>query len=400
MGPSRCRIGTGALALAVLSLAAALDAGAIVIRHDREDARYRAAAEKLPAPVDVGGAHGTLIDPRWVLTAAHVADGLSPFTGVVSVDGAEYPIRRVVLHPTWIGDLGIEPEWIDLALIGLARPVTGGRPVGLYEKRDEAGRIARFVGRGTTGDGNAGPTHEDRALRAATNRIEDVDEARIFFRFDAPPEATDLEGISGPGDSGGPALVALDDRLFVAGVSSWNDGGGQGECRYGSTEVYARVSTQLDWLRETMAERQGAGSVTELAKSGWPETLAGKLAAAFFEAYADGSPATLQAFAESSLASSARRTLPPAEWARLWAKQRERSGPAVPVRIASINQNKLFVLAVTADKWRSYRFELRGREPLGLLSLRSRPIRELHGEPLPDASRAFADLRAAEDASE
>lgn len=33
-------------------------------------------------------------------------------------------------------------------------------------------------------------------------------------------EGTDLEGVGGPGDSGGPALLELDGRVLVAGVSS------------------------------------------------------------------------------------------------------------------------------------------------------------------------------------
>jgi hypothetical protein len=52
-------------------------------------------------------------------------------------------------------------------------------------------------------------SQEDRRLRAATNRVEKADGPFLQFRFDAPedPNVTDLEGISGPGDSGGPAYI-------------------------------------------------------------------------------------------------------------------------------------------------------------------------------------------------
>ena len=36
-------------------------------------------------------------------------------------------------------------------------------------------------------------------MRIATNRIEKVDAQWLMFAFDAPPECTALEGISGPG---------------------------------------------------------------------------------------------------------------------------------------------------------------------------------------------------------
>jgi hypothetical protein len=297
----------GALVVGILVPA---DAGAIVIRHDRDDSRYMAAARELPAPVDIAMAHGTLIDPRWILTAAHVADGLSPLTGTVSIEGEAYPVDRVVLHPSWIGDLGpgrAEPQWIDLALIRLARPVRDARPVTLYAKPDERGKTVHFVGRGQTGTGRSGPTHEDRRLRAATDVVSEVDEGHLYFRFDEPPAATDLEGISGPGDSGGPALIATADGPAVAGVSSWNDDHGPGLCTYGTTEVYTRVSTYLPWIRRTMQQREGPGAVLTLDRHGWPDTPAGRSAAAFFAAYRDGSVAALTAYADAWLTPEARR---------------------------------------------------------------------------------------------
>lgn len=60
--------------LPLMVLLAAAAPHAIVIRHDRADAQYRALAEKFPAVSSFGRAGAaTLVAPQWVVTAAHVA---------------------------------------------------------------------------------------------------------------------------------------------------------------------------------------------------------------------------------------------------------------------------------------------------------------------------------------
>lgn len=74
---------------------------AIVIRHDREDSRYLELGEDYQEIVEIGRAHGTLIAPDWVLTAAHVVDEwLSPISDTVRVGQRDYAVKRVVLHPS------------------------------------------------------------------------------------------------------------------------------------------------------------------------------------------------------------------------------------------------------------------------------------------------------------
>jgi Trypsin len=239
------------LICALLALLAAAEASAIVRRHDRDDALYRELAKGHDAVVDLNlpGGAGTLIAPRWVLTAAHAAALMKKEAHQVKIAGRAYAVARTVSHPG--GEVGKD----DLALLELAEAVTGATPVPVYEGRAEAkGDVVTFAGQGFSGDGVTGPNVRDGVRRGAMNRIESVREKWLTFLFDAPPAGEELEGISGPGDSGGPALMTVDGKVFVVGVSSAQDSRATAgkEGVYGVTEYYVRVSSYGEWIRGTM----------------------------------------------------------------------------------------------------------------------------------------------------
>lgn len=247
--------------------------GGIVIRDDRDDTRYlelgahfEGVAVDLAVPFrdparTGGNGVGVLVGSRWVLTAAHVAAALQPghpasrVSGPhsVIVAGKPYRVAEVVLQPRWSFGEGPSPD--DIALLRLAEPVEGGDSVAVYDGGDEEGRDIVIVGWGDTGTGLTGPVSADGRLRGATNRIDEAREGEIVFDFDEPesPEATDLEGVSGPGDSGGPALTRVDGRWYVVGVSVAQDGMGRGPGRYGAREFYTRVSRYANWIRSVMS---------------------------------------------------------------------------------------------------------------------------------------------------
>lgn len=279
-------------ACAAMTLAACADA--IVIRHDRDDARYRVLGEGHACVVTLGGGTGTLVAPRWILTAAHVADGLSVFDREIAIDGKTRKIDLVLFHPGWDEARRDSPEsGVDMALVRLDEPVDWIEPAGIYESDDEVGQRVVVVGRGSTGDGESGITGDDGLLRGAENIVESVRwDNWIRFVFDRPTDANalDLEGISGPGDSGGPALIERGGEWFVAGVSAANDSQGGKVCGYGSHEYYTRVSAQAGWLRETMSSEMetpsaASSQIHDIVASGWPEGEAAALAREFFEAF-------------------------------------------------------------------------------------------------------------------
>lgn len=249
--------------LAVAAMLLAIPATALVVRHDVDERALVDLARDFPSiatfyradgPKDFI-AMGTLIHPRWVLTAAHVAEALHA-GDLAEVGGKSFEIDRVILSPGWQGFKRREDTRRDIALVRLKTPATRVAPARIYERSSEAGCAVTFVGRGSFGTGQTGPVSHGRVMRASTNRVEAAEGSVLRFRFDAPgdPGVTPLEGISGEGDSGGPAFCMRDGVTYLIGVSSSQDarpaGGHIGH--YGVLEYYPRVSSFAEWIRTTI----------------------------------------------------------------------------------------------------------------------------------------------------
>lgn len=253
-------------ARAVAAVAAALlaqGAQALVVRHDVDEREFVELARNFPATVtfhaaqDPGNfiAMGTLIHPRWILTAAHVAEELHE-GDLAEVGGANIAIDRIVFSQAWQGFHRREDYQKDIALVRLKSAATRVGPARLNARGDEEGCVVTFVGRGSFGTGLTGPSSYGSVLRAATNRVEKAEGSGLQFRFDSPRDATvtALEGISGEGDSGGPAFCMRDGVTYLIGVSSSQDPrpAGRQVGHYGVLEFYARVSSFSGWIRATI----------------------------------------------------------------------------------------------------------------------------------------------------
>jgi len=263
------RIGRLTAMAAVLALPSA--AGAIVIRHDVPDARYRVPDDLFPPLVDLPvEGHGVLIAPRWAVTAGHAVSWQDEPIKQVTIAGRPRAVARVIRHPDFalpqVPDRGPSGPWVarflqlrDIALIELAEPVRDVKPAPLYQG-PEQGQVAEIIGKGATGDGLAGQASDAphrTALRRAFNRIETADGPWLTYRFDSGAKALPLEGVMGNGDSGGPVLIQDHGAWKLAAVASWKRWDGDlAELKsglYGLVSYQTRLSWYRPWIEQVLA---------------------------------------------------------------------------------------------------------------------------------------------------
>jgi len=279
--------------LFVALLAIPFAASAVVIRGDVKDAKYRVPASAFPALVDMPGeGQGVLIAPRWVVTAAHAAPmQMQGMEDDVSIGGVTRKVKRVITYPGYkrlpdslikqaLASGDISKVWAflassnDIALIELASPVTDVTPVPLYRGNKEVGMTVELVGEGATGNGTKGQDphspHRD-VLRRAFNVIVGADARYVWYRFNPPPSALPLEGITGSGDSGGPLLIGDGRSRQLVGLASWSKypsdhpflgnwapGHRYVEGLYGEIGCAVRISSYIRWIRSVIYAPAGA----------------------------------------------------------------------------------------------------------------------------------------------
>lgn len=254
------------LAVSAAAILISTSALAIVTRHDLASEAYLANETDYPflasmftTPDGHRDCVATLIAPHWLATARHCTE--DPALDELVAEGG-YSItfangrKAALAHIERMPDGDGMPLSNDIALLKLAEPVADIPTVPLYEGGDELRRVVFFPGWGGTGNGVEGLGEEDGKFRVAENRVDAVFDNFLIFHFDDPrshlARAVALEGISGPGDSGGPALIATPQGLQLAGISSSQRTYGASEGRYGVDEYYVRISAVRQWIDEVV----------------------------------------------------------------------------------------------------------------------------------------------------
>ena len=247
-----------------------ISAQAIIVRHDKRDSHYHELAARyaqvfwLYEQGDNRRCLATLVDEQWALTAAHClretplgASLLSGSHWSVQVRGQDNAIDRVAVHPDYDSAGAAAAIGTDLAMLHLLEPA-GVAPAEIYEGQNELDTPLLIMGWGNTGTGLNDKRRNDHRFRIARNQVTRA-AAWLEFVFDDPvgplSEALNLEGMPGPGDSGGPAFIDTANGMQLAGVAR---GELQGELSrpqglYGAVAIYERVSLHSQWLKQVIS---------------------------------------------------------------------------------------------------------------------------------------------------
>jgi len=214
---------------------------------------------------------GTLIDEKWVLTAAHCvvsrgitaeAEDINIVAGTNTLSSPEsgyqqIAVTTVIPHPNY----DITPSNNDIALLKLATPVTLGQNVALIDLvtvADSAlvnpGNLATVTGWGSTvgydPDQTPQPNYPDKMREVAVPIVSNADCNNSYNN-----QITNVMICAGyqeggkdscQGDSGGPLVVSDNNYWKLAGVVSF----GHGCASAGIPGVYARVSSFVDWITQ------------------------------------------------------------------------------------------------------------------------------------------------------
>ncbi|XP_077163066.1 transmembrane protease serine 13-like isoform X2 [Paroedura picta] len=225
-------------------------------------------ASKWPWQVSLqyGSTHicgGTIIDPLWVLTAAHcffmnsekILDEWKVFAGTsdLSHPTEGIPVSHVIINANYSDD----HDDYDIALMKLAKPLPLSaqiRPACLPMSGQKflPGRTCSITGFGKT---NESDENTSPKLREAEVKIIDYklcNSQNVYEGYLTPRMmcAGYLQGgrDSCQGDSGGPLVCQDSNRWYVAGVTSWGTGCGQRN----KPGVYTQITKLLGWIHSKM----------------------------------------------------------------------------------------------------------------------------------------------------
>lgn len=217
---------------------------------------------------------GSILSSRWILTAAHCAEqheDATPVlvTGADTSSGAQYNIKRVVLHPDYEPGSSTEFTTNDIALIELSEPIEEPfTTVAINTDLDgpNSGEFVRASGYGYISQDWTGESGQARELRRVdipvistrdclkaleAANVESLNEKfKGSLQLCAGFGPSECGGDTCTGDSGGPIVArgSSSAKFVQIGVTSAGIGCG----KPGLPGIYTRVAPFVEWMESVV----------------------------------------------------------------------------------------------------------------------------------------------------
>lgn len=197
-------------------------------------------------PEQLNPCTGVVIAPHFILSAGHCDGSFKNgeiYFGLEAKKGKAvvYKIKNVTPHPSYCPTCdygGMEPgNYKDYAIVEFAEDLPPGfKPVAFATlKQIKKGTTIHLAGFGIDGD-----YKYDGIMKKTQVPVVAVGE----FEFMTDEKKTG----SCHGDSGGPAFIMEDGKLYLAGITSR----GEASCR--GAGIYGMPAAEIEWIKKTIAK--------------------------------------------------------------------------------------------------------------------------------------------------
>lgn len=183
---------------------------------------------------------GVIIDPHWVLTAAHVLHTIkNPY---FYINEKKYVINKIIINEEF--DVNKAMSSGDIALCHVEEKIELSFYPSLYDKEDELDKTCGICGYGLYGTAQEGATKIDNKKRAGSNKILLVTDSLLICDM-SKKNPTKLEFLPAHGDSGGGLFI----EGKLAGINSFvSSTDGKPDSNYGDESGHTRIITYKNWI--------------------------------------------------------------------------------------------------------------------------------------------------------